>query len=663
MSEKTVSTDIAQFHKNRFNIQMQRTNQKNNPVRGNNSNSPIVSILPTVTSDVNATTPVRDYANSMIPDSTAKAIDAFMKNMMSCMNDMKREMKDELRTQIQTVETTQVNMKLAVERQQENLQECLAAIVDENAANALKVARRFSEIEQHVVSALTPGHDFLNSIVEQEVEGVNLTPVPAQPELITTPTNRRGSTTPYVANVSSAKKSNPILYSRASTIFEEKEKLQKCTIKAYMLFKERYDALKSQNPDDRALTLASVISSAVIRELINNERILQTDISRMPGFNQNIFYELSDELVIGMFANKFKPFSLQDWGEQFYSALKGTLKSGQQGWVFGIPGYHRHLYPQMNELIFRIEETYKMLSKSRRVGEDYLYPKLTYGKKESPGLFRYFLHCMDAYEKPFIQTLPEQEESLKALKTEEEFFILVKTANDKMARMGREFEIQEQRLAVPATLQEVFPHYSIGGVAQGPSRRCDSRRDFSATLKLFDENEASSVQEDEDNNPPPLVYDSQDEQEDDVELFFGNANQSAFSKSRIPGGDPYPKNKARDPQIFYDKPAERQLPCYSYAYDRKCTAGAACVYSHEENACRNYIERQLKRLSDSPFVSSKMKAAIISASPPSASTQIKSILRAPTPAANGRALMLSPEDDSKEDNSSALSQVKMFPDA
>lgn len=400
---------------------------------------------------------------------------------------------------------------------------------------------------------------------------------------------------------------SPIVFARTSTVLKETERQQTLTVKAYLFNKERYDELKSQNLEDKAFTLATTVSQPVIRKLILNERVHNTALSQMTGFGSNAFYSYPDDVIIDMFALYFKPTSPQKFGELFYSALKEvSLKSEVKGWVFGHKNYHHALFSNLNELLFKMEEVYKLLTKMQRKGDEGLYPKLCWGKKNMPGLWRYFTFLFGAFEESLIHALPEQEETLKAVKTEDEFFELYRKLNDSLAKQSREQEIANERLVLTGTLQEQFPQYSIDGESKGPTVRKWSREDSNSSLKLVSTESTSSVEQE-----------AVRLQDDPVELYFGRSNNTTRSATNNS------HTNSSYPKLYKDKPAERVLPCYSWALHKKCPTGSACVWSHEDKICREYVEKQVSMLSESPYLNSKVREAILVAYPPVASVNAK----------------------------------------
>ena len=93
-------------------------------------------------------------------------------------------------------------------------------------------------------------------------------------------------------------KKSIIVVSQQPYMYKDDELLQKLTVRSHIFNKIRYDEVKSRHRHDKCFNLASTLSANVIRQLLNNERMLQTKISKMPNFNQNIFAQFSDETVI-----------------------------------------------------------------------------------------------------------------------------------------------------------------------------------------------------------------------------------------------------------------------------------------------------------------------------------------------------------------------------
>lgn len=382
--------------------------------------------------------------------------------------------------------------------------------------------------------------------------------------------------------------------------------MRKLTVNSYIIFKEMYDELKSQHKEDKALTLASMCGHGVIQELVDNETSLETPTSEFYNFSPNAVYDYPDSILIMMFSNFFKPLTPTEYGEKLYEAYRGPLRPKSKGWKFGINGYHRELFAPVNELFYRIKDIHDILTKAKANdgSEDKNFPEVGWGKKEKPGLFRYFMHCMHVFEKPFIQAMPLQEESLKQCKTVSAFFKLIKDTNAALSRFSRDVERTELGLAVPATLQETFPLYEVNGEPRGPR---GSERVVDGTLKLISEADSEGQRR--------TIYDcthdeNEADNENEIELYFNrtitdNTNRNhAVTNATARHGD---KDKTK---LYYDKPAEHKLPCYAYTYDRNCTFGAACVYSHDDKVCSAYVEKQLKMFAKSPFLNARVKDAI-----------------------------------------------------
>ena len=573
-------------------MKVQHSDSKVNKLRGSDSRTPISSDTKMKISDEDVLTPANDEDAGGEQKSDDWKLQVFMSTVLDRM--------EKLNASVQNIEMSQVALKYNFEQQQESIDNALATIVDENTASAELMSRRLSRIEE-VEPAVAANANNVFREPEQQTESSFLaqSPSPAQPFATPVLVSRRGSIVPHVSSNATNNNTTPVqvVYTKTAVVRNESDKMRKATIKAYLYIKERYDELKSQHPDDLTLTLISLVGQVVILELANNERLLDTEISRMPDFDHNIFYRLSDDLVIKIFARYFKPSSRIDFGEKLYSTLRGSLKSSVVAWKFGIKDYHRALYPRMNELIYRMEETIRLLYKAKLEEDDYKYPAMVYGTIKEPGLFRHLVYCFGDFEKSFIQAMPLHEMSVKSITTTVEFFKLVKATNDGLARQSMNLEMAEQRLVIPAPLSELFPRVSINGEAQEPSDRRESIKNSNAQLKLFQTDVSRETN------------DTVDTGEDGGDLFYGRSNfpnKSNVSNSNV--SNAYPK-------IYKDKPAERTLPCYKWAQHRSCPTGAACVWSHDDTVCREYAETQVTLLAESPYLHSKVKEAIVSVYP------------------------------------------------
>lgn len=466
-----------------------------------------------------------------------------------------------------------------------------------------------------------------------------------------TPTSVRGSIfshspAPVVNTATHMVSQNQVIVALKKYELAESDRIQNLTLRSYLFNKERYDEAKSQYKDDTSLTLSRTIGQQVIRELINNERMIQSDISKMPNFDVNQFYTLQDDIIIGMIASKLKPISPKDFGDKIFAAVKGICKSKIKGWTFQIKDYHNALYASLNELFFSLEEAYKVLNLKRDRKDDELkvYPDMEYGKVNAPGIYRYFLHCLHAFQLPFIQALPNQEKSLKEKMTVEEFFKLIRETNDKLARLSRALELQEQRLVIPATLESTFPQYEVNGEPQGPShsRHVSEHR----SLKLVED---SVVIDDRQQYRGDMYGEVEDD--DAVELFFNDVHKSQRA--------PYHRDANHikpEPKLYPDKPRDRVSPCFSWVNTGKCSLGAACAWSHVDSVCSDHVDKQLRQLSESPFLDSRIKEAVLSVYPPAHAnakpTQVRSVQFKSPISSNyrGRVSIVDSENDQRSDD-------------
>ena len=253
--------------------------------------------------------------------------------------------------------------------------------------------------------------------------------------------------------------------------------------------------------------------------------------------------------------------------------------------------------------------------------------------------------------------MPQHESSLKSITTTTEFFKLVKATSDGLARQSKDLEMAEQRLVIPARLSELFPRVSVMGEAHGPSDRRESIKNSDSEFKFLQTDVSHES------------ADTVDTEEEGGDLFYGRSNYSNATRGRPSTYDSHADPKQREQKVFYDKPAEKRLPCYSYAQTRQCRDGSQCVYSHDDTVCRSYVEDQVRLLSESPFLNSKVKDIIVLTYPPVVAAtvrtgQVKSILKPPHASGSNKRVQLFSSDDEEEldDTSGALSQAKATPD-
>lgn len=425
-----------------------------------------------------------------------------------------------------------------------------------------------------------------------------------------------------------------VVYSRQPFTLKEEEKMKKMTIKAYLMNKERYDEAKCLHPEDRQLKMVYTLSKDVIRKLANSERSLETEWLATDNFSPNSLYGYGDKIIISMFGRFFKPTSVANYVFQLRNAIKGILVCELKGWEFGITDYHIAIFPSLSELLFKMQEAHNILYHAKdSVKDDKLYPKMVYGKRYDPGLFRIFTSCFKEWEMNIISTLPGKEETLKQMKTDKEFFKVMQKANNEMAKMSRRRAADDQRMKVPESVDQILPdHDTVAETREDPDYRRTHQRSESTrgTLRLLDYDT---------DNQNAFLYNREFEEEDtdEVESFLQAQAISNQNVRRPIANSDYNSRRsdAHKEKTYITHAAEKQLACFAWAQTKRCPFGEACTYSHDEGICRAYAEAQLKLFVNSPFVSTQVTEVIKSAYPQgNSAAATKQILSRPAYTAN-----------------------------
>jgi hypothetical protein len=228
--------------------------------------------------------------------------------------------------------------------------------------------------------------------------------------------------------------------------------------------------------------------------------------------------------------------------------------------------------------LFRLNASYEDLE---------ALPKVEYGKKDTPGLFRVALSRFGDFQENYISYVGE--ENLKKMRSLEEFVKALKKVNDTFALKAKELKRLEVKMH--PVEKDLLADYKSEEV----NRRVQKRYDRPQLKALLD--------------GPPLLNeithysDSDKEEQSDISKIEGEVT-SEFMDNEVLAFQARNKGPTTPSRIIAPRPAPVSAGniCFKFFNTGSCEEGSKCSYSHDPVRLRQFGEEKLKQLKQSPFM-------------------------------------------------------------
>ena len=273
---------------------------------------------------------------------------------------------------------------------------------------------------------------------------------------------------------------------------------------------------------------------------------------------------------------------------------------------FRVRGYHRYLHARVDKMLDQIELYDDVIRRNADVHELALMPKMRWGKNHDPQAFNIFLHCFEPYKDNFLIMLTD--EWIRSCKSTTEFCAYFRLKNTKTAQSSLRSETSEAG---------VQPHEKIELLAERLKRDEMVRKlkDGAATpiseyhLPKPRVNQISA-EEISYEAPRRQPWDEDIDQEDSSELqAFQRIPPVEVSQQRVYPQQQQPRQKPPKDPAHAAKPTPRL--CMEKILTGKCLKEASCVYSHNESACREFVQQRIKMYTASPYSTSMPRMNLI----------------------------------------------------
>ena len=387
-----------------------------------------------------------------------------------------------------------------------------------------------------------------------------------------------------------------------------------------------------QKPDPNSLMrrislkdLGNMLGSRREFTFTNNQHTLpaqhcsETVKKKMVDWNRSNGFPLSNLLNYSSIHNLEEPDFLrlagsyirgtQAWSWAGYVATLGNcvtpLKSNDPSQTtIEIEGYHLNMHTPVNTLLDKIEERRKILRTGATEEEMKTWPKPGYGKSnkaDEAGEIRVVHKLLGPFADGFEAFITL--EVLKSLKDVEEWFKVMRKANDDLQKMSQTYVLNKSRLIKPKGIDWVVdntPNQPTGvtrrslhiesPVASQPesdSRRFQGSKGLEQSLV-----HKSPVKHDDGNTPHHEYTNSQHVVSEPLNCLSSNDDYSQYDDEFYT----YLYNED-DASFEHD---DSLKPCYQFFFDDNCDG--QCGRSHSADDMYGLRNYQLQKLLDSKWV-------------------------------------------------------------
>lgn len=374
------------------------------------------------------------------------------------------------------------------------------------------------------------------------------------------------------------------------------------SIRAVLLMRDNHRTFTASTGDDTK-KLSHFVERRLIKDVVDNEHRLGTEVSEWVTYDN--IYEVTDKLFMQMVARKLRPLTADDYNSTFIAQIR-HLNSLHPAWKFGVASYDDELHGPVAKLLEHTEATYRLFEVGSTKAEAELWPKLEYGSKERPGLFRLFMKLFRTFEDNFTELVGV--DNLKAMKTAEEFFRALHKVNNSQCDEAKKLKALNARSQKPRTLDDLVKEVGDKRMQTEFMRGKEYNGQYHAGRDAHPSSKAlgaprMSQLADEDVSPgfsPDLKYASRAQVHPDYDDCDLEEGEEIRSLRALLGLEATPK---RTGVLFDPKsgkvPVDRStMPCFTHF---KEPHEGPCAYSHREAHMHEVRNKYMQALLSSPF--------------------------------------------------------------
>ena len=416
---------------------------------------------------------------------------------------------------------------------------------------------------------------------------------------------------------------------------KESDKMKYISLKSIKRLMEHYAVFKASSLDNTK-TLIFFINTECQHKLISNQLVLGTELSK--SINPQNIFRVKDSHVEDMLSDYIRPTSRDDFVYLFQQAM--THPRWKKDLLFGTLNYHKDIFPLVTLFLEECEIYDEYLRRGATPYEKDFMPKMEWGKKDPGGMLRIAMAVLHPYQDNFVQLL--NEEKLNKITSMKEFIRIFKDKNREVSQISLEILRQNDQMKKPTDFKTIaaqarkksdeYKEYK-DKVAKTGSANATKR---SSTYNRYARSKSTLNQIEGDNSTNP---ESENEEEFFIhpEAFGSDDEDDSFEMTEEEWNQKYDEDRSHQEKVnkeirnwddsevllaldalcaiqpsyaprrnhdgikvYKAKPVNtKEQVCFQYAYGN-CTAGNACVYSHDPGKIKGFLKSSLERIMNAP---------------------------------------------------------------
>jgi hypothetical protein len=354
------------------------------------------------------------------------------------------------------------------------------------------------------------------------------------------------------------------------------QKLRALTFRSYEWFKtEVYNPFLRTNPNPLC-KMIDFFETDLQKKIVLHHQAHDTQIGKI--YKVTNILEIDDDVLEIAVAEYLRPLDVKDYYKKLWSNITEIEKKLPKNYVFQVKDYDKTMFPVVSRILDEIVTFTELFVLGATPEQLARMPQSGFGSdSEQQKSINYFLMCFRGYAENFRTKIGK--DSLKAMKTTNEFIDEMRKINLEFTRLAQSLRVAESSVEPAKNLKEVLQQEDQQELArkQKAEERMQQKFRDGRSLKSL---ERTTTFE------PTVTHDDED---DYTQQLFYTAPQRTVAT-------PVAKDKVE------------QRVCYEYADTGQCKAGASCLYSHDRLKCESHIAWKHKTAVNSPF----FKATVIS---------------------------------------------------
>ena len=230
---------------------------------------------------------------------------------------------------------------------------------------------------------------------------------------------------------------------------KDEDRMIKLTLKGYRRIKKLYDVYKA-TALDQSKNLANWISTDCLEKLVANEKRLCTPFSALVN-NSNI-YTASDMDMHHVICRMLRPLTITSYIEQMAKNVSSLKAVNSDYTTLTVIDYDINLHVNVNTLLDAFLDFDEIFRTAATEIELQQLPKVDYGKKENPGVFRVLMSRFGKFQDHFTKKISY--ERLKNIPNLQTLVLEIKNINNNLATEA--IRIRQANAALNVTKYQIL---------------------------------------------------------------------------------------------------------------------------------------------------------------------------------------------------------------